>query len=337
MAEPSLCRGISFDDEAAAQQTALTAHSSAWHSKIPKDNHEETPGFRDSAVSRLRDTVAAQTSDGCRSSRYRFAADSEAGSKKLTRARTATLSALPISPRQRLLVWFVCWLPGTLVMVFFSEIGMGLRTYNWIAKTSLAFPGTLSAQTGMLFGTNIVICTLYFLLDYPMWPGHRQAQAAILPWVVLLVSVVALGPQHPWAPIVFVLFHEALFVGVLRAAFCADVSRRQYFGTVVAACTVALVGVVSIYAIWWTVKGEHWTDAKSGLSKQVPFVWAALSKSYKGASDIDLNYTTCGFGNDNGSEHFLNISAIEKAAFWRVHIVALRLLRFGWWSSARGE
>jgi hypothetical protein len=159
------------------------------------------------------------------------------------------------------LIFLSVALPNGVLLYFFSAIdGMqGLRLYDSVSAGQVSLAGD-----GVLF-IAFLIAALLYVLGWIEWGFTRKAVSAAMPWIVLVLGSVLKGRRYPYFPMIVVMLHIGILLGVLRLTICRDggaLGNRQVFYRTVSAisflCAI-FMGVVFMKYRW--VDGNAWDDA----------------------------------------------------------------------------
>jgi len=155
-----------------------------------------------------------------------------------------------VSRNQFLLIVLAICIPNLLLVLLFSDMGMGIAIFEAFASSMMNTAGNL-----IIFGASMTLVGMY-LVDWHKWESkvQRGASALIVIYIACFGGILKCR-FYPSAPMVIILFHLPLFIGVLRATALKQVQRGSFYRAIGISCLIVGFGLLFIWLLWIFVPG----------------------------------------------------------------------------------
>jgi len=149
--------------------------------------------------------------------------------------------------------------PNFVILAAFSDLGLGLKMYTIFAK-----PGRNNVGN-MIVGMGSAALVIMVLLDWSKWESRLKKVASIIvAGYVICFGAIMKSRYYPFAPMVIILFHIPVVLGILRGTSCRKVATNSFYSGVALNSFVCAILVLLVWLLWMNFDGwdglHRWND-----------------------------------------------------------------------------
>mmetsp|Transcript_7887 Transcript_7887/g.17388 ORF Transcript_7887/g.17388 Transcript_7887/m.17388 type:complete len:1037 (-) Transcript_7887:44-3154(-) len=173
---------------------------------------------------------------------------------------------VPLNAFHAILVFAAIALPNALLCGLFSDMGWGLFCYSVLASYNMNLLG--NALLG--FGSFLVVCA--YIADFVEWRRRRHKAIMMLMIVyAFAIGLICKSRFYPQFPLLVILFHMLMFLGVLRATVLKPVKRASFYRCTASIMIFSGISVLALWLIWmnagWDGETHRWnSETKAQLT-----------------------------------------------------------------------
>mmetsp|Transcript_54921 Transcript_54921/g.158924 ORF Transcript_54921/g.158924 Transcript_54921/m.158924 type:complete len:1012 (-) Transcript_54921:131-3166(-) len=186
---------------------------------------------------------------------------------------------------------FVVALPSILVVAFCSDIGTGFALFSTFAGSMMNMGGNL-----VILLSAFGLIGLY-VVEWDKWESKAEKVVCLL----ILIYGMALGGffrcrSYPQAPMVILLFHIPIAIGVLRLTVLKQVNRASFYRSIGLALLIVGLSVIIVWLAWMNIDSgdgnNQYNDAtKAKLVQKSEVLYAETKITISGRSrSLDYNW-----------------------------------------------
>lgn len=160
--------------------------------------------------------------------------------------------------------WLACmasvFAPNFFMLAVFSDIGMGIKTFTFLSPETMNFRGNLVVLLGSIMAVNLVV------FDVMMWKSKvRKNLCAMACAYFICAGAVMKCRFYPFAPLVIIIFHVPIFLGITKARILGHWNRRSFYVGVTTSAFACCLAMLAVWLGWMNIAawdGLHqWNDA----------------------------------------------------------------------------
>lgn len=149
------------------------------------------------------------------------------------------------------MLWCAVFLPNALVCFFCSDMLYGIRFYTYMAH-----PGWNTMGNGII-GLACCCAGLLYVFDVTKWKKKKQ----ILTVAITIIYAICCGgilkcAFYPQTPLVVVLFHLPVGLGVLRASALKQVKRASFYTGLASVLLLVCLFILGVWLTWMNL--DQW-------------------------------------------------------------------------------
>jgi len=172
-----------------------------------------------------------------------------------SRSLESLLLEEPLSFLQALLIVLATFFPCVALVSFFSDIGIGLQLYSYMAHPSISRAGDY-----VLGGWYCWLCFL-FIIDFHRLHPCLRSPLGLATVLMPLVVAIFKGITYPWMGMMLLLLLGPAALGVLRTHCCRRVKRAVFYGLVGVSHLACGLTVLATWLIWMFAYDGKWGPA----------------------------------------------------------------------------
>lgn len=196
---------------------------------------------------------------------------------------------------QVVMIYGAIFLPNTLLIFGFSNVGYGIGVINMMAPNNMD-----TAGSGLLL-MAVMVCAMFYCLDWGSWPKPLKIVTICVPGICVVGACLLKSRSYPFAPLVLILFLIPVLAGTLRITICKSTSRAKFHSCFFFNCMMA-AGLLLFTWIYWMIEKDYlWNHAsKLRLADLADELWKAYQVTEPATlatseMDRNLNYSLdCG-------------------------------------------
>jgi len=195
---------------------------------------------------------------------------------------------VPLTPLQILTIFISLMIPNILLVALYSDVGAGIKLYTLFAPETRNAVGNL-----LVFFASFGLTSLY-VADWGTW--KRGPHKVLLPLVcvyTLFVGAIFKSRFYPQAPLVVILFHVPVIIGLLRALLLRSARRSSFYTGVAVSMGLTAFFLLGVWLIWMLPgtdggdgfgSGHKWSEAtKRGLIDNADDIYKEWKIEFGGA------------------------------------------------------
>jgi hypothetical protein len=150
-----------------------------------------------------------------------------------------------LSVMQYLLVFASSALPNVILLGLFSDIAFGVQTYTSLAPARVGLMGQGIGFMSFMFAVGLLI------VDWSRWKSKSQKHITLGVCVYgFLAGGTLMARSYPELPLVIVLLHIPVILGVLRATALKSVRRPSFYRGVAICLLIIAIGLLVMFLVW---------------------------------------------------------------------------------------